>query len=123
MAVAVVAGEAGILVSKRHPERHQGGLWEFPGGKVEPGETVQAALVRELREELGIVATGMQPLVEVCHDYPDQEVLLDVWLVSSFEGVPESLEGQQVRWVPVAELSTLEFPAANLAILKVVQGM
>ncbi|MGV6818538.1 MAG: Nudix family hydrolase [Thiotrichales bacterium] len=118
VAVAVIDVEQRFLVSRRHPEAYQGGKWEFPGGKVEPGESVQAALVRELQEELGITPTQSRPLMRVHHAYPDCRVLLDVWKVQSFAGEPEGREGQEVRWAAADELRHLEFPDANRPIIK-----
>lgn len=114
VAVGVVWDDRGrVLVSKRHADSHQGGLWEFPGGKLEAGEDVSAALRRELQEELGICIGDARPLLEIRHDYADKQVLLDVWQVLDFTGVAEGREGQPLRWVPIAELADYEFPAAN----------
>ena len=124
VAVAVVFDDDGrVLISKRHPDSHQGGLWEFPGGKVESGEDVYRALCRELREELGVDMIAAEALLEIRHDYPDKQVLLDVWRVSSYTGVARGREGQPLRWVPVAELSGYEFPAANRPIVDAVDGL
>lgn len=118
VAAAVIRGKDGqILIAKRCDDKHQGGLWEFPGGKVEAGETAQAALARELEEELGILVTTARPLIQVCHDYPDKHVLLDVWDVSAFTGEPHGAEGQPLAWVSAKQLSEYEFPAANRAIV------
>lgn len=118
VAAAVISGEdRQILLARRPVQRHQGGLWEFPGGKVEPGESVQAALVRELREELGIDATSYRPLIRIPYDYPDRKVLLDVWLVEAFRGRPHGAEGQEIRWVERGMLAQFSFPAANLPIV------
>jgi 8-oxo-dGTP diphosphatase len=120
--VHVVAGiirdeQGRILVSRRHEHLHQGGLWEFPGGKVETGETAHEALVRELREELALTVIAAQPFRQVCHDYPDKSVLLDFWLVERFEGEARGVEGQPVQWVDVAGLREYQFPAANVPIV------
>ena len=118
VAAAVIRGADGkILIARRADTQHQGGLWEFPGGKVEAGESVQAALGRELQEELGITVNTARPLIKVQHDYPDKQVLLDVWEVSSFTGEPHGVEGQPLAWVTPRDLAEYEFPAANQAIV------
>lgn len=118
VAAAVIRGADGkILIARRADTQHQGGLWEFPGGKVEAGESVQAALGRELLEELGITVNAARPLIKVQHDYPDKQVLLDVWEVSSFTGEPHGAEGQPLAWVTPRDLAQYEFPAANQAIV------
>jgi len=110
-----------ILISRRPDHLHQGGLWEFPGGKVETDELPEQALGRELREELGIQVTQAQPYLQVSHDYSDKQVLLDIWQVNGFSGQPRGMEGQDCRWVALSELlgsdSGYAFPAANQAIL------
>lgn len=118
VAAAVIRDAQGkILIARRADTQHQGGLWEFPGGKVEPGEAVEAALSRELQEELGIVVTAARPLIKIKHDYPDKQVLLDVWEVSAFTGEPHGAEGQPLAWVSNRELPGYEFPAANQPIV------
>ena len=120
VAVGVICdADQRILIARRADHLHQGGLWEFPGGKVEAGETVQEALVRELQEELAIaVATeGCQPLTEIHHDYGDKAVLLDVWWVREFSGEPQGAEGQPLQWVEPNTLNDYPFPAANRAII------
>jgi 8-oxo-dGTP diphosphatase len=112
-----------ILLALRPDDVHQGGLWEFPGGKVEPAETIQQALARELEEELGITPTQVQPLIEIHHDYPDKSVFLDVWWVDAFSGEPEGREGQPVRWVPIDELPAYDFPEANQPIVAAITGL
>lgn len=118
VAAAVIRGADGrVLIARRPDDKHQGGLWEFPGGKVEEGEAVQVALSRELEEELGIRVSAARPLIQVHHDYPDKQVLLDVWEVSAFEGEPHGAEGQPLAWATEHELADYEFPAANQPIL------
>ena len=114
----VVNNNAEVLVARRAKHLHQGGLWEFPGGKLEPGETVEQALVRELQEELSIRAEVFAPLLSIAHDYGDKKVLLDAWLVTRFTGKPVGMQGQAVQWSRIAELGDLTFPAANTAIIK-----
>lgn len=117
VAAVVVNDAAQVLVAQRPLDRHQGGLWEFPGGKVEPGEEPRAALVRELHEELGIIVQGARPLIGIRHSYPDKSVLLDVWRVTSFTGEPHGREGQPIAWLAPQELPYRDYPAANRSIV------
>ena len=122
VAVGVISDGADcILISRRAEHLHQGGLWEFPGGKVEADETVEQALRRELLEELAIEVIEQQPLLAIAHDYSDKSVLLDVWWVSVFSGEPQGREGQPLRWVNVSALHEIEFPAANQPIIAAIQ--
>ncbi len=109
-----------ILLTRRAADAHQGGLWEFPGGKVEQGEDVLTALDRELREELAISVERSSPLIEVRHDYGDKAVLLDVHLVWDFSGEPKGLEDQPMAWCTAEALGDYQFPAANLPIVEAV---
>ncbi|SMF96428.1 8-oxo-dGTP diphosphatase [Methylomagnum ishizawai] len=109
--------EGRILIAKRPAHLHQGDLWEFPGGKLEPGETAAEALRRELREELDIDAEAAMPLIDLRHDYPDRRVRLSVWRVERFTGTPKGLQGQPIRWVRPDELPHFDFPAANRPII------
>ena len=130
----ISAGKSKILIAKRADHQHQGGLWEFPGGKVELGESIQVALQRELEEELGLQSSAddMQPLISIPFHYPDKSVLLDVWAVYNateflktddielFDFKNSKLvgkEGQPLVWVEHSELANYEFPAANKAII------
>lgn len=118
VAVGVVKNPEGkILISLRHADLHQGGLWEFPGGKIEEFETAEQALVRELKEEINITVTAATPLITVKHQYPDRLVQLNVFLVEQFLGEAKSLEGQPFKWVTPAELEHYAFPAANRPII------
>ena len=110
-----------ILIAKRPDHVHLGGLWEFPGGKLESDEARFDGLVRELHEELGISVTEARPLLDIHHDYPDKSVRLDVWLVTDFEGEAHGAEGQPVRWVAASELDEYDFPAANAPIVRAAQ--
>lgn len=111
-----------VLLSRRAAGAHQGGLWEFPGGKLEPGETIEAALCRELKEELAIEVRACEFLQLIKHDYNDKSVCLDVWLVTAFDGEPRPLEGQPLRWVSIDSLQEMQFPAANQPIIAALQG-
>jgi 8-oxo-dGTP diphosphatase len=124
VAVGVVVNAQGqVLVAKRHPHQHQGECWEFPGGKVEAGETVAGALKRELLEEVGIEVIHHEPWLEVNHDYPDKSVLLIVHKVLAFQGEARGCEGQHVEWVSSQRLSELPFPAANVEIVKEIHSL
>ncbi|MEL7046901.1 MAG: 8-oxo-dGTP diphosphatase MutT [Pseudomonadota bacterium] len=119
VAVAVLRDAEGrILLTQRRADAHQGGLWEFPGGKREDGESIAAALARELREELAIELKSHAQLLTIEHDYGDKRVRLDVHLVHEFSGDPVSCEGQPMRWVSVQELADYAFPKANLPIVE-----
>lgn len=119
--ILVVAGllfHAGrLLVARRRPGDHLGGCWEFPGGKLEPGETAVEALRRELREELGIdVAVGAL-FAEVAHDYPDRGVHLQFFCCRLVAGEPRTLGCDAIAWVTPMELSDFDFPPADLQLL------
>lgn len=123
VAVGIVADAAGaILITRRPDHAHQGGLWEFPGGKVEAGETVTAALRRELHEELGIQVQAAEPLLHIRHAYPDKTVLLEVWRVTAYQGEPHGREGQPLTWVLPARLADFAFPAADAPIIEALTG-
>lgn len=121
VAAVIRNAQQDILLALRPNDKHMGGLWEFPGGKCEPGESPQQALARELHEELGIAIENSQPLIQVRHDYPDLHILLDVYEVLSFTGEAHGAEGQEVRWVASKTLSDYQFPAANRTIVTAAQ--
>lgn len=106
-----------ILIAKRPDAAHQGGLWEFPGGKLEPGERPSDGLARELHEELGIRIRGWRPLIRIEHDYGDRCVLLDVYRVDAYDGVPIGREGQPLAWVAPEQMDPARFPAADRPII------
>lgn len=114
----VVRNEHGqVLVTQRLPHAHQGGKWEFPGGKCEPKESPAQALRRELREELGIEVSDVAPRIQVEHQYADVKVFLDVFDVLHYQGQPLGLEGQSLRWVAPEQLKKFDYPAANLPVI------
>lgn len=110
-----------ILIARRHARQHQGDKWEFPGGKVEAGESVSMALARELEEELGIKVSHDSPLCQIHHHYPDRHVFLDVREVTGFTGTPEGLEGQPLKWQSPENMDPAIFPAANQKIVSAVR--
>ncbi len=119
VAVGVIENTDGSLyISRRAEHLHQGGKWEFPGGKVEAGESVYAALCRELLEECQITVLNAVPFTIIQHDYADKQVVLDVWRVTAFSGTIGQAEGQLWRWVPRHELGAYPFPTANQAIIE-----
>ncbi len=105
------------LIARRLPHQPLGGLWEFPGGKLEPGESERDALVRELDEEVGLVPVNAEHWMDVHHHYPEREIILHVWRVTAWAGEPVGRLGQPLEWVSPSALKALEFPAANLAIV------
>lgn len=120
--IHVVAGalqdpQGRVLIARRPLGVHQGGLWEFPGGKLEPGETALQGLGRELAEELGIRVLVTRPLIQVLHDYGDRRILLDVHRVLGFEGQPVGREGQPLAWRHPQDLDPGFFPAADRPII------
>lgn len=116
-----------LLIAKRLVDQDQGGLWEFPGGKVEENESAFIALVREFTEEVGISIRYADPFMEIRHQYPEKNVFLDIWIsrnidsqgVASegFEGEAFGVEGQDVKWVELTDLTKYSFPAANQEII------
>jgi 8-oxo-dGTP diphosphatase len=104
VAAALYDAEGRVLIAQRPPGKHQAGRWEFPGGKVAPGESESAALVRELHEELGIDVTAARPFMRFAHSYPDRSVELSMWIVERFSGAPRGLDRQELRWVAPADL-------------------
>lgn len=118
VAVGVIVRDQQVYICKRADHLHQGGKWEFPGGKQEPGEDIATALVRELDEEIGIKVTAQQPLTVIEHDYSDKHVRLDVRLVTAFDGEPRGREGQIGRWVAMTDIQQYTFPDANQVIIE-----
>lgn len=119
VAVGLVVRDGQVLIAKRQDHQHQGGLWEFPGGKVEAGETTPQALVREFQEEVGLILDPeqMTPLMELPFDYGDKTVLLDTWVCHRSEGIARGCEGQLVQWVAIDELDGYSFPEANSELI------
>ena len=117
VAAALVDSEGRVLLARRPDHAHQGGLWEFPGGKLEAGESVVDGLRRELHEELGIDVVAHRPLIRVRHAYDDRHVLLDVHYVDEWNGEPHGREGQPLAWVAKADLASYAMPPADVPIV------
>jgi 8-oxo-dGTP diphosphatase len=117
MAGAIGDADGRILVTRRPDHVHQGGLWEFPGGKLEPGETPEQGLARELDEELGIAVYASRPLIRIHHDYGDRHILLDVRRVEAYGGTPRGLDGQPLAWLHPDHMDPAAFPAADRPII------
>jgi len=118
VAVGVVKRNDTFFICKRSQSQHQGGLWEFPGGKVEANETVEQALSRELKEEIDITVLSSYSLLSIKHEYSDKNVHLDVHIVDKFDGEPIGNENQLSCWVNHSQLDNLAFPEANKAIIE-----
>jgi 8-oxo-dGTP diphosphatase len=121
-AVRVVAGvlrdsDGRVLISQRPPGKHMAGYWEFPGGKIAPGENGEQALARELTEELGVSLQRCHPLLQLRHDYDDRIVELAVFLVDDYRGEPTSREAQAIRWVSPSELGAQALLPADRPII------
>ncbi|PMO40069.1 7,8-dihydro-8-oxoguanine-triphosphatase [Vibrio sp. 10N.222.52.B12] len=107
-----------IFITKRPDDKHKGGFWEFPGGKVEQNETVEQAMIRELEEEIGITVTEQALFEHLEYDYPDKSLKFDFITVSQFNNQPYGREGQEGRWVDIIALPNYAFPEANVPILE-----
>jgi len=122
VAIAVIINDAHeVLLALRDPQAYQGGLWEFPGGKIEAGESIKQAVSREVREELGIVVTHSEPFKSIQYAYPDRHVVLHACLVDAFHGTPVGAEGQPLKWLAIERLQPAMFPAANRSIIRALQ--
>ncbi len=116
--VAVIWNEQQqILIDRRRQEGSMGGLWEFPGGKIEPGETIKECIQREISEELGIVIAVGEHLITIDHTYSHLRVTLTVHQCRHLTGVPQALECDEIRWVNLADLEKFAFPQANVQII------
>ncbi len=122
VAAGILQDEAGrVLISRRPAHAHQGGRWEFPGGKLRSGETPEQGLRRELWEELGVRVQAQEPLIAIPHDYEDRRIRLRVFRVQQFTGTPRGREGQALRWAALETLHPADFPAADRPVLCALQ--
>ena len=122
-AVALIDVDGRVLLTQRPEGKSMAGLWEFPGGKVEPGETPEAALIRELHEELGIETwdSCLAPLTFASHSYKDFHLLMPLFVCRKWVGIPSSREGQALAWVRPAGLRDYPMPAADLPLIPVLR--
>jgi mutator protein MutT len=111
-----------VLITKRPDHVHLAGLWEFPGGKVEAGESLEAALQREIREELGLDISVEDEFFSVQHEYPDKSVHLHFFNCTILRGEPQPLDVADMRWVKTAELVDFEFPPADVDLIRLLRS-
>jgi 8-oxo-dGTP diphosphatase len=122
VAAGILRNAAGqVLITERLCDGPFDGLWEFPGGKINAAETSAAALRRELREELGIEVTTAEPFMSLSHEYADRTVDLEFFLVNDWDGDPDGLEGQGLRWVNVSQLNEAELLPADAPLVQVLR--
>ncbi len=123
VAAGILRNAAGeVLIAERLCDGPFNGLWEFPGGKIKAAETAAAALRRELREELGIEVTVLEPFMSLSHEYIDRTVDLDFFLVNGWNGAPVGLEGQRLRWVEISKLSAAELLPADAPLIEALRN-
>lgn len=122
-AVALIDADGKILLAQRPEGKSMAGLWEFPGGKVEDGETPEQALIRELQEELGIDtwASCLAPLTFASHAYEKFHLLMPLFACRKWEGIPQSREGQTLKWVRASELRDYPMPAADIPLIPILR--
>jgi 8-oxo-dGTP diphosphatase len=122
-AVALIDRDGRVLLAQRPEGKSMAGLWEFPGGKVEPGETPEAALIRELHEELGLETwqSCLAPLTFASHAYPDFHLLMPLFACRKWSGAPQSREGQALKWVHAADLRDYPMPPADLPLIPILR--
>ena len=117
VAAGLIFRDGQLLIARRHPESHLGGLWEFPGGKREPNESFEECLRRELREELGIEIQVGERFESLTHDYPDRTVHLEFFQCQLAAGEPQALGCSEFKWIDRTGLDEQEFPAADARLL------
>ena len=121
VAAAVIERGAAVLVTRRLKGSHLEGLWEFPGGKCEPGESIHDCLVRELREELAVDVSPGETLLVTTHTYPGKTVELH-FIACGMHGEPSPQQGQEMQWIARARLDSLDFPAADAALIETLRS-
>ena len=125
VAVALVDPDGRVLLAQRPEGKSMAGLWEFPGGKVEPGERPEEALIRELHEELGIETwqSCLSPLTFASHSYDDFHLLMPLYVCRKWQGVPQSREGQALKWVAARNLRDYPMPPADVPLIPVLRDL
>lgn len=125
VACALLDADGRVLLAQRPKQKTLGGLWEFPGGKLEAGETPEACLIRELREELGIDVTAacLAPLTFASHGYADFHLLMPLYICRKWQGICQPLEGQQLKWVRPARLRDYPMPPADEPLIAHLQDL
>ncbi len=125
VAAALIDQDGRILLAQRPEGKAMAGLWEFPGGKVETGESPESALIRELREELGIDTwqSCLAPLAFASHAYDSFHLLMPLYVCRKWEGIPVSQEGQRLKWVRVQDLRSYPMPPADLPLLPMLRDL
>jgi len=125
VAVALIDPDGRILMTKRPEGKTMAGLWEFPGGKMEAGETPEAALIRELKEELGIEvkAECLAPFTFASHAYPELHLLMPLYVCRKWAGIPRSLERQELKWVRPQDMRGLPMPPADTPLVAHLQSL
>ena len=118
---AIIRRDNRILITRRPPQSHLAGLWEFPGGKVEAGESLESALVREIREELGVEIGVQRPFHTIEHHYPARSVRLHFFDCTLHSGEPQALEADSLAWVGAGELDQYQFPEADRKLITLLQ--
>jgi 8-oxo-dGTP diphosphatase len=124
-AVALVDADGRVLLAQRPAGKSMAGLWEFPGGKVDPGETPESALIRELAEELGIdvAASCLAPLTFASYSYPDFHLLMPLYVCRKWTGIPAAREGQVLAWVRPARLADYPMPPADAPLIAMLRDL
>jgi 8-oxo-dGTP diphosphatase len=124
-AVVLVDADGRVLLAQRPEGKAMAGLWEFPGGKVDPGETPETALVRELAEELGIDVTAscLAPFTFASHSYPDFHLLMPLYVCRKWLGIPAAREGQRLKWVRPARLADYPMPPADKPLIAMLRDL
>ena len=123
VAAALFDSRGQVLIAERPLGKHLAGRWEFPGGKIDAGESEEAALRRELREELGVAVGKARPLVSLSHDYADRRIEIALWIVEDFSGEPQGLDGQLLKWVSPAKLHDEDMLEADVPFIRALQRL